>query len=280
MKMSRLWVILPVFNRIKKTYEFIDALKSQAGIVPRLVLVDDGSTDGTSEMAQKAYPAAIIVHGNGNLWWAGGVQAGFDAIRSIAAPDDVVCIINNDVSVDISYFRRGFESAKDGYIIGSKILCSNGDIDVGFFYDSLRLLFSPASEAEKLNCLSTCGIFFKWSMLSVVGEFYPKILPHYLSDYEFTYRAHCVGVALLVDDKLLIKRDSTTTGYHPQLMGASLFENFKLIFSKRSAANPFFWSVFIWLTNRWWVFPFVLMNFWIGGLATFFRRVFGRRRGR
>ncbi|HUK05974.1 MAG TPA: glycosyltransferase, partial [Burkholderiales bacterium] len=47
-----LYVLAPVHNRRALTERFIGCLKAQTDRDYRLVLIDDGSTDGTAQMAR------------------------------------------------------------------------------------------------------------------------------------------------------------------------------------------------------------------------------------
>ena len=51
-----IYVIVPVFNRAKITLQFLDLLYAQQYQEFKAVVVDDGSSDNTSEMIRKQYP--------------------------------------------------------------------------------------------------------------------------------------------------------------------------------------------------------------------------------
>lgn len=62
-------VLLTCFNRKNKT---LACLKSLFGIIPNchVYLVDDKSTDGTSEAIKQNFPQVKIIKGDGNLFGA------------------------------------------------------------------------------------------------------------------------------------------------------------------------------------------------------------------
>ena len=76
--MTKVFILLPVHNRRHITERFIDSLLAQTYNKYQLVLIDDGSTDGTADMVSMKVPPdkLTILSGNGTWWWAGSLQQG------------------------------------------------------------------------------------------------------------------------------------------------------------------------------------------------------------
>ena len=79
--MDKVYIILPVCNRRNITQKFVECLKSQTYTNYHLILVDDGSIDGTEEMVRSQIESLTVIKGNGNWWWAGGLQQGVDWLK-------------------------------------------------------------------------------------------------------------------------------------------------------------------------------------------------------
>ena len=77
MENKKIAVLLTCFNRKDKTlaclHSFYHANMPQ-GYEFDIYLVDDGSTDGTSEAVKEKYSDIKIILGKGNLFWAGGMR--------------------------------------------------------------------------------------------------------------------------------------------------------------------------------------------------------------
>ncbi|WP_051030555.1 glycosyltransferase family 2 protein [Halothece sp. PCC 7418] len=73
------YIIIPVHNRKNITLKCLETLK-QCGDLDRYytIVVDDGSTDGTSEAITNLYPEVTILTGDGNLWWTGAIRKGME----------------------------------------------------------------------------------------------------------------------------------------------------------------------------------------------------------
>ena len=71
------YVIIPVHNRQETTLNCLANLKRLGDLQRyRVVVVDDGSTDGTASAINSLYPEVKILNGDGNLWWTGAMAFG------------------------------------------------------------------------------------------------------------------------------------------------------------------------------------------------------------
>lgn len=73
----KVYVIIPVHNRKTTTLACLETLQHNGDMERyQIVVIDDGSTDGTTKTIQSVYPAVTILTGNGNLWWTGAIKKG------------------------------------------------------------------------------------------------------------------------------------------------------------------------------------------------------------
>lgn len=73
------YILIPVHNRKAITLNCLDRLQRNGDLDRyHIVVVDDGSTDGTAEAIQQAFPQVKILTGNGNLWWTGAMRLGME----------------------------------------------------------------------------------------------------------------------------------------------------------------------------------------------------------
>ena len=66
-----LFIVIPVHNRKHFTRDCLLSLRKQTFQNFTIIVIDDGSSDGTGEMIQKEFPEVVLLHGDGNLWWTG-----------------------------------------------------------------------------------------------------------------------------------------------------------------------------------------------------------------
>jgi len=93
--------LITCHNRRAQTLACLEALYQNAlsqDYSLHVILVDDGSTDGTGEAVRELYPSVEIIRGDGNLYWNKGMyrafghamETGFDAYLWLN--DDTGCI--------------------------------------------------------------------------------------------------------------------------------------------------------------------------------------------
>lgn len=265
-----LYILLPVHNRRHLTRRFLLCLQQQTWHDYRLLLIDDGSTDGTAAMAHELLPELTLVQGDGTLWWAGSLQRGIDWLKQAPmAEDDLLLLINDDVQFAADFLQVGVKlmRGRRGHLLLARERDPAGGPcrETGVHFDRRRLEFSPASAERPVNCLSTRGLFVHWGDVLRIGDFYPRLLPHYLSDYEYTLRAATRGLQLHTCDELYLLADHDSTGLH-QFRQQNRRDFLRAYFSRRSAANPLYWSAFILLVSPWRHLPRHLARLWLSAL--------------
>jgi len=251
-----IYILLPVHNRQDITRRFIECLEKQTVRNYHLVLIDDGSTDGTEEMVRGRIKPLTVLKGKGDWWWAGSLQQGYKWLKSQKTPLEHIVLIGNDdtefegnfleTALNILSGQRNMLLMAQCYGRRSKQL-----IDAGVHADWRRLTFDQAVSTDQINCLTTRCLFLKVGDFFDIGEFYPKLLPQYASDYEFTIRAHRKGKKLITDSALRVFVDERATGFHQLDMDAPFSLFYKQLFSKKSIPNPVVWTIFILLACPW-----------------------------
>ena len=81
----RLSVVVPMYNetrRMKRTLPVLADYFRGQGYRVEFVVVDDGSTDGTSEAIEQQFPSVKIIKGDGDLWFTEGTNTGVRAALS------------------------------------------------------------------------------------------------------------------------------------------------------------------------------------------------------
>jgi GT2 family glycosyltransferase len=249
---------------------FIACLVKQTYKNYTLVVIDDGSKDDTAASILKSIPSARILQGDGSLWWGGSLHKGYQYLIDQAIPDDdLVLIANDDIEFNecllekiVSYMQMN-PNCMASAVYFSRQTCEM--LDRGVTVDWYALSFRQAAIEDKINGLATRCLFMRASTFKKSKGFYPWLLPHYLSDYEFTIRAYQQGTPLKVAPEVHIRYDEATTGlYHFE--GRGMREYLKWSFSKKNPTNPIYFSNFLLLRCPWRWLPLNLLRVWGGFL--------------
>lgn len=261
-------ILLPVHNRAGVTEDFAIALASQNFEDFRLILIDDGCTDDTVARVQShiSLPRLHVLKGSGNLWWAGALQLGYEyLLMQQLADDDAVLIVNDDISFETDFLSSGLTALAANTAAAIQAIGfdrESGFIDRGAVANLWTLRFRAATPKRQANCLSTRGLMMRASVFKASGGFRPKLLPHYMSDYEFTLRLHRQGVPLQCTEGFRANVRLELTGKeHYRRDGLSAF--WAEAFSNRAKYNPKHMSVFVFMTCPPLVVPLHLMRIWL-----------------
>ena len=131
----RLAVLLTVHNRREITLSCLQALF--AATLPNdaemdVYLTDDGSKDGTSEAVKNAYPGVVVLHGDGNLFWNGGMRLAFgEALKNnydyyLWLNDDTKLLPNALESMLHTSMLLQTRRAKPAIVVGTTVDAESG----------------------------------------------------------------------------------------------------------------------------------------------------------
>lgn len=168
------------------------------------VLVDDGSTDGTTQSVQEHYPDVEIVKGSGDLFWAGGMRHGWE--QAVKQKEfDYLFVYNDDVHLIPEAIARLIETSlqysKDGgasahVVVGA---FSNSDGSMTSYGGLLRascwhpLRFRrvepPDEDYITVDTMNMNGCLISKEALNKVG-FLSEYFEHCSADYEYGLKLH------------------------------------------------------------------------------------------
>jgi GT2 family glycosyltransferase len=105
-------VVAPVHNRKAITLQCLKSLfrSRTEGIDLAVVIVDDGSTDGTGEAIREQFPSVEVIEGDGNLWYTEGTNVGIR--RALELDPQYILLINDDQVFDGDFLRYMLETAE------------------------------------------------------------------------------------------------------------------------------------------------------------------------
>ncbi len=101
-------VVIPTFNARDLLSETLESLEIQTEPV-QIIVVDNGSTDGTAEMLAARFPRVTVIHNPANVGFGRAINRG---VREAAAAD-VIVLVNNDAVCAPDFVQRLLEPFAD-----------------------------------------------------------------------------------------------------------------------------------------------------------------------
>lgn len=95
---AQVWIVIPVWNGCADTVECLQSLQTQSRPPARVLVVDNGSVDGTAEVLASRFPWVDVIRLAENTGYTGGCNRGM--AHAFQAGADFVLLLNNDTIVD------------------------------------------------------------------------------------------------------------------------------------------------------------------------------------
>jgi len=272
-------VLIPVHNRLDETIRCLQSLAAQTWTNFRVIVIDDGSTDGTSRYLANHFSAVTLIQGDGNLWWSGAMNAGIRyCLRDSGF--DFILLLNNDNTLDPASLENllGTCHTCRKVVAGSIVYLNDLPDTVRFFggtFDWWTGCITRSHYGERdagqfdrvieTGWLGGMGVLVPVDLFREVGLFDEKRFPQYAGDQDLWLRAKRCGYTLLVDPRSKVWVSGTGDGEKKGLTFARLFD-------RRFHANLITTSRFYFRHGpRPW-FPFCLMTFYLYQFVKWIKR--------
>lgn len=209
-------------------------------------LVDDGSSDRTSEAVKKHFPKVIIIQGNGHLFWNRGMHLAWTTAISKQAYDYYLWL-NDDTFIfkdAIEELIRCSEKTMGKAVICG-ILCSENDSTIitygGKNIKGKKLI--PNGELQKVELLNGNVVLIPKYVFNLLGILDP-IFPHAIGDYEYGLRALKNCISIFTTTKVLGTCENHLRLPNWCMPDISLINRIKNLYSPLGSAHPYYYFIF------------------------------------
>ncbi|MBC3783959.1 glycosyltransferase family 2 protein [Spirosoma utsteinense] len=229
-----IYIVIPVHNRKAFTLGCLHCLAQQTVTDRLVIVVDDGSTDGTGEQVRKQFPDVVVLTGNGSLWWAGATNLGVRYVLDTLDPDadDFILTLNDDISINSGYLANLLIASK----ANQRCLIGSVSVDVkpphALLYAGTRHNFlvakiedqattrftnKYASLLQNSSCIGSDslpgrGMLVPIPVFRAIGVFDDRRFCHHMADLDFSIRARKAGFPLLISSASVVYEYSDATG--------------------------------------------------------------------
>lgn len=194
-------IVIPNYNGLSFLDPCLASLRQQTFGASHVIVVDNGSMDGSKVFLQENYPEVHVIALNENTGFANAVNEGIRATDS-----EFIILLNNDTVVDKEFVKVLVESLEENdryFSAGAKMLSMKQPElmdDGGDYYTALGWAYALGKDkSEKKydsprNIFSACAgaAVYRRSILEEIGLFDEHHFA-YLEDIDLGYRAKIFG---------------------------------------------------------------------------------------
>lgn len=193
------YIIIPVHNRKNITLKCLENLK-KFGDLQRyhVIIIDDGSTDGTTDAIHELYPNVIVLSGDGNLWWTGAIKKGMEYAYEQGA--EFFIWLNDDcipdyrtLSLLVTYLQKHPDT-----IVGVTCYSPEYNLPLESGFRGRKRLTAKPNEVVFVDGLSGYCVGIPVLVVQQVG--YPNFncFPHYAGDGMYILKATKAGFKVCI----------------------------------------------------------------------------------
>lgn len=205
----KLAILIGAHNRRDTTRRCLESIERLRLRDAELVcyVVDDGSTDGTSQMIARTFPHVVLLSGDGSLYWGGAMRKA--EARALADGADRLIWMNDDADFCIPRLQKVLEdscSREDSEII----CCAFSDPVTGALtYSGIRaeLLYGMffrtrrvpphSSRYTEVDTFNGNCVVVPSAVARRLGSIDPALRHHY-GDFDYGLRARQFGATILL----------------------------------------------------------------------------------
>jgi GT2 family glycosyltransferase len=235
--------VVPHWNRRDLLEELLPTVRAQTVPFDEVIVVDNGSTDGSAEVARSA--GARVVALEKNAGFAAAVNRGIEVAKT-----DWIAILNNDVTLDASWLANLVAASNGNSFATGKILrTGNHSIVDGTFDEVSRGACAcrcgsgkPDSavwnQPRRIRFASMTAALFRRELFLEVGLLDERF-GSYLEDVDFGLRAAVAGrTGVYVPAAIAYHRGSATLGAWNSDTVRHISRNQVLLARKHFRAQP------------------------------------------
>jgi len=197
--MQPIYIIIPVHNRKLLTLACLENLKANGDLQKyHVIVVDDGSSDHTSEEVAENYPEVTILKGDGNLWWTGAIALGMEYAHQQGATHFIW--LNDDCFTKLNTLELLVDFLKEhpNSIAGAACCDAKSGLLVETGFKGKIRVKALEDEVVKVDGLSGYCVAIPASVFKQIGTPDANKFRQYAGDGMYTLKATRVGFKVYI----------------------------------------------------------------------------------
>lgn len=252
--------VVLTYQNVRDTTACIQSLQANAGPGLEILIVENGSEDGSDEQLSRTFPSIEMLRLHPNQGFTGGMNAGIQAALQTRMPN--ILLVSNDTLFDTGAVEALTASPWD--IAVPKIVYADNPDTIWaagcrwrYFPPNVKMigLDQPDGPAYNkpipLEYGTGCVLLFRRQVLEVIAGFDTRFR-YYMEDYDLCYRARHAGFHIgYVPSARILHKVSKTLGRNPAEQWFFMGRNTALFYRKgQRFAYPTLWTYVTWFSTR------------------------------
>lgn len=189
-------VIMTCYNRKEYTRRCIESLQT-SDLEFQFIVTDDNSTDGTDKMLKQLQSrySITILHGNGSLFWSGGMRKGMAYAKKSEKKFDYYVLVNDDVQFYQDVIIRTIEQSRmeEDAVIAGVTEDSKGDKTYGGIqYEKKGIHYHLVCLGEKCETFN-CNFVLVPGKLFQLADNFDTHFTHAMADFDYGLQIRKLG---------------------------------------------------------------------------------------
>jgi GT2 family glycosyltransferase len=250
----KITVVIPTYNRKNYLSKLLVQLKNQVlkNVEMSIIVVVDGSTDGTLKMLMSEFSGVDIIKGNGYWWWTKSINEGCKF--ALKSGTDALLLMNDDTEIEDRYVETLLKNAEQqpDAIIGSLNITKTKPHQI--YFSGVKRIIWWKSKSVRYHKIFTPydnhlaglhpsillmgrGMFIPASAFEKVGFFDEKSFPQYKADLDFVLTANKNNIKTFISWDSIVYSYLELTGKGVTYKKQSFFAFLKSFFQENSMTN-------------------------------------------
>lgn len=228
-------IIIPSFNGKKLLEKQLPVVIKNSPEVNKIIVVDDGSIDGTVEFLAKEYPQIKCISNIVNQGFTKSVNIGVGESRA-----DLIVFLNNDVYPEPKYLQSSVKYFDDPKIFAVTFNETNSSWPLVSFSGKVQYIKGEKTDKPMLSAWASGGSsIIRRSLWVVLGGFSTIFTPGYWEDIDIGWRAWRMGYKIIWDPKSVVvhQHESTFSQLDPGYISMVKQRN-ELLFNWQNITDP------------------------------------------
>lgn len=219
-------ITIPVRNRKAFTtailQQLTEQIAQQVGVGAlqstdmQIIVVDDGSNDGTPEQIEQQFPSVHLLRGDGELWWTGAIAQAMTYAADTLSTDYIIWL-NDDITLSADFIAQVLQHCQQpaAQVLTGGIICEDkhpdwivfGGVIASQLITDVHQFTQPVLNVDTLN--GNIAIL-PTRIIADIGLPDINRFRHYGGDFEYICRAKRNGYTAKLSSHL-----KATTEYRP-----------------------------------------------------------------